>query len=76
MEGTNAELRACLAAVEEVCNDENEYPISEREATCFCNMVENFIEFLHNADLLGDDGDLDIIALHELHEKMVKEVER
>ncbi len=75
-EGTNAELRACLSDIEEVLNEENEYPISEREATCFCYMVENFVDFLHDADLLDEDGELDTDMLKALRAKMVKEVER
>jgi len=71
-EGTYAELRACLADVEEHVNEEAEYEVSHREIENFCNMVEFFHEFLCKQELLDENGDLDMDQLHCIADAMAK----
>ena len=62
-EGTRQELRACLTDVEEHVNGEAEYPVSQNEIRHFENMVREFVDWLHDAALLDDEGYLDEDAL-------------
>ena len=74
-EGTLAELRACLADAEEHVNGEAEYEVSDREIDCFQNMVETFVDWLHDMDLLDDEGNLDRDALMDVCDSMKKTCE-
>lgn len=69
-EGALAELRACLSVVEEHLNEEAEYPVSEREIACFDSMVREFFDFLKDADLIDDDGELDRDMLNAICDKL------
>jgi len=62
-EGTRAELRRCLADVEEHANGEAEYAISEREVKEFDRMVHDFVWWLQEAAIIGEDGEIDETAL-------------
>lgn len=74
-EGTLAELRACLADVEEHVNGEAEYEVSDREIDCFQNMVGTFVDWLHDMELLDDEGKLDRDALMDVCDSMKKTCE-
>ena len=69
-EGTAAELRACLADVEEHIYEEAEYEVSEREIEHFKNMVENFVEFLGEHGITDPDGEIDQERLEEVCDAM------
>lgn len=72
MEGTRMELRVCLNDVEEHVNREAEYPVSERECYHFREMVTEFVDWLHDMDLLDEDGYLDVDALNDVCDDMAK----
>ena len=71
-EGTYYELSHCLRDAEEHINEEAEYEVSEGEIQHFRNMVELFSEFLHDNELLDEDGNLDYYALDKACEAMSK----
>ena len=69
-EGTAAELRACLGDVEEHINEEAEYEVSDREIRSFRSMVEDFVNFLNENELLDEDGELNEDELDRVCELM------
>lgn len=69
-EGTNHELRACLADVEEHINEEAEYEVSDTEIRQFRKMVERFYEFMVETEILDEHGELDEEVLDSICEKM------
>lgn len=69
-EGTNAELGACLTDVEEHIYEEAEYEISDHEIDHFKRMVENFVSFLDQHELLDEYGELDEDKLDAICESM------
>lgn len=71
-EGTKAELRACLEAVEEHVNGEAEYAISEREIYNFKCMIGDIIEFIYSNDLMDEYGDVNDAALDDVCAAMAK----
>lgn len=71
-EGTLGELRRCLDVVGEHLNEEAEYPVSENEIACFHYMVREFFDFLKDADLIDDEGELDRDMLNEICFKLEK----
>ena len=74
-EGTLAELRACLADAEEHVNGEAEYEVSDREIDCFKKMVDTFVEWLQDNDLLDEDNGLNWDVLNEICDSMKKTCE-
>lgn len=71
-EGTKAELSACLTEVEDHIYEEAEYEVSDREIGHFRQMVESFVSFLGEHDLLDEDGELDEEVLDAICETMKK----
>ena len=69
-EGTKMELAACLGEVNEHLEEAAEYKVSDNEIRCFRRMVEDFVDFLHDACLLDECGDLDHEALDEVCDMM------
>ena len=71
-EGTKAELNACLDEVNEHIYEEAEYEVSDREIQHFRQMVERFVEFMDENELLDEYGELDNSRLDEICEAMSK----
>ena len=71
-EGTRQELRACLNDVDEHVNGEAEYKVSESEIGHFENMIRDFVDWLHDMELLDEEGYLDDDALNEVLDSMNK----
>lgn len=69
-EGTEMELNACIGTVCEHINEEAQCEVSDREIECFKRMVHLFVDFLNDAELLAEDGDLDEVALDDICDKM------
>lgn len=69
-EGTRMELSACLNEVRDHIYDEAEYKVSEGEIENFKSMVEIFLGFLKEAELLDEDGDLNRDELDNICESM------
>ena len=69
-EGTLAELNVCIADVEAHVNEDAQYPVSAREIDCFRLLVETVANFLADAELLGEYGEIDINRLDEICEAM------
>ena len=69
-EGTLAELNACIADVEGHVNEDAQYPVSAREIDCFRLLVETVANFLADAELLGEYGEIDSVRLDEICEAM------
>ena len=69
-EGTKAELNACLAEVEEHIYEEAEYEVSDHEIGHFRQIVENFVSFLDQHELLDEYGELDEDKLDAICESM------
>lgn len=64
------ELNACIGTVCEHINEEAQSEVSDREIECFKRMVHRFVDFLNDAELLAEDGDLDEVALDDICDKM------
>lgn len=71
-EGTKQELNACIAEVEEHIYQEAEYEVSDHEIRHFRQMVETFVSFLDEHQLLDEYGELDEDKLDEICESMKK----
>ena len=69
-EGTEAELNACLDEVNEHIYEEAEYEVSDREIQHFRQIVERFVEFMDEHELLDEYGELDNSRLDEICEAM------
>ena len=69
-EGTRMELSACLAEVGDHICHEAEYAVSEGEIENFEMMVESFYNFLQDAQLITEYGELDREALENVCESM------
>jgi hypothetical protein len=71
-EGTFEELRCCMADVDDHIRGEAEYEISDREISCFRKMVNEFVWFLNEYELIDEFGDVDNLRLDEICELMAK----
>ena len=69
-EGTKQELNACIAEVEEHIYQEAEYEVSDHEIRHFRQIVENFVSFLDQHELLDEYGELDEDKLDAICESM------
>ena len=69
-EGTFAELRVCLEDVDEHIYGMAEYGVSDHEIKEFRNMVERFVGWMQETELLDEDGELDQERLDEVCEAM------
>lgn len=69
-EGTRQELAVCLGDVMEHLNDEAEYKVSDREIANFRQMVKDFYEFMVDAELLTEEGELDEDMLERICDVM------
>ena len=74
-EGTLSELRACMDTVDEHINEEAQYEVSDKEITCFKNMVQEFVEWLTNTSILDDEGSVDWEELDRVCDMMGKSYE-
>lgn len=66
------ELSACLGDVCEHINEESECEVSDHEIEHFRQMVYLFVDFLNDAELLTEGGEVDEVALDEICDKMRK----
>lgn len=71
-EGTNQELNACIGEVCEHVNEEAEYGISDREIDYFRKMVQSFVGFLQDSEILDENGEIDEEMLDDICEKMAQ----
>lgn len=71
-EGTKAELASCLYDVQDHIDETAESEISENEISNFRLMVENFVCFLNDNDLLDEYGNLNQDQLDQICEAMRK----
>lgn len=71
-EGTRAEMNVCIEDVIEHINEEAEYEVSDHEIQQFRKMVHEFVEFMYEADLLDEHGEVNEDALDSVCEAMAK----
>ena len=71
-EGTHQELKACLADVDEHIMEDAEYETSEDEVEHFRDMVMDFFGWMHDNELITDDGELDEDQLDGICQAMRK----
>lgn len=69
-EGTRHELNACISEVEEHINEEAEYEVSDHEIRHFRQMIQEFVEFMDENELLDEYGELDNSKLDDICEAM------
>ena len=62
-EGTRNELSACMDKVTERLDEMDDCAVSEREVANFRNMVLEFNNWLHDMELIDDEGYIDEEAL-------------